>query len=129
MAKNLALIFAITVLVAFEDKENPGKILNPGDTLKTGDLQRVNDIVRRGYGEIQAVEQPESAANVTQQEAKPKTPVVSVLGTEYDLAKVKEALKAIDVRVAANAGAENVAKKITELTDEQVQNLSAKLSE
>lgn len=128
MAKQInAALFVINVLAAFNDKENPGKEFKPGDSLTTDDIARVNNIVRLGLGAIKTVE---VAANEDGKDKGDKKPaVVSVLGTEYDLAKVKEALKAIGVSVAANAGPDNVAKKIAELTDEQATNLSAKLSE
>ena len=121
MAQKIKFLFTIAVLAAFLDKDNPGKKYNPGETLVTDDLARVNNLVRKGFGEIKAVE----AEN--QEETAPK--VVSVLGNEYDLAKVKEALNAIGIETAKNAGVDAVQKKVTELTDEQANALSAKLSE
>lgn len=121
MAKNI-ILFTIAVIAVFLDKENPGKKLNPGDTLTTADLDRVNNLVHKGFGVIKSVD---VAAN--QDDNPPKA--VSVLGTEYDLAKVKEALNAIGIETAKNLGVDAVAKKVTELTDEQANALSAKLSE
>lgn len=116
-------IFTLLVLALFNDKENPGKVIKPGETLTTDDLARVNNIVRQGLGEIKSVEAVDENAKQNPGNA------VSVLGTEYDLAKVKEALNAIGVKVAANAGLANVQKKVTDLTDEQANALTAKLSE
>lgn len=125
MKKNI--IFTILVLAMFNDKDNPGKVLKPGETLITDDLARVNNIVRQGLGEIKGVEavDGETAKN----EGGTGDNLVSVLDSKYDLAKVKVALKEIGVNVAANAGLANVQKKVTELTDEQANALSAKLSE
>lgn len=113
----------------FNDKENPGKVIKPGETLTTDDLARVNNIVRQGLGEIKSVEAVDENAKQNPGNAGNAGNAVSVLGTEYDLAKVKEALNAIGVKVAANAGLANVQKKVTELTDEQANALTAKLSE
>lgn len=121
------IIFTILVLAMFNDKENPGKVIKPGETLVTDDLERVNKIVRMGLGEIKGVKavDGETAKN----EGGTGDNQVSVLDSKYDLAKVKVALNAIGVKVAANAGLANVQKKVTELTDEQASTLSAKLSE
>ena len=124
-------MFVIAVLSAFRDKENPDRVFGPGDSLETGDLKRVNDIVGRGLGflsNVKVVEAPAPAAPA--EEAKEEdVKVVSVLGTEYELAKVKDGLNAIGVKTAANAGVEAVAKKVVELTDEQANALVEKLSE
>lgn len=120
MAKNI-ILFTIAVIAQFLDKDNPGKKFVPGDTLETADVDRVNNIVRKGFGVIKSV--------AAKAEEAPAPKAVSVLGTEYDLAKVKEALKAIGVNVAANAGLDKVQQAVTDLTDEQVNALSEKLSE
>ena len=73
-----------------------------------------------------AAEAPAAPAEEAKEE---DVKVVSVLGTEYELAKVKEGLNAIGVKTAANAGVEAVAKKVVELTDEQANALVEKLSE
>ena len=127
MAQKIKFLFVILVLGMFNDKENPGKILKPGDSLTTDDLERVNNIVSQGLGKIKSVEAVggETARN----EGGTGENLVSVLDSKYDLAKVKVALNAIGVKVAANAGLANVQKKVTELTDEQASTLSAKLSE
>lgn len=122
-------IFTLLVLALFNDKENPGKVIKPGETLTTDDLARVNNIVRQGLGEIKSVEAVDENAKQNPGNAGNAGNAVSVLGTEYDLAKVKEALNAIGVKVAANAGLANVQKKVTDLTDEQANALTAKLSE
>ena len=126
MKKNI--IFTILVLAMFNDKENPGKVLKPGETLITDDLERVNKIVRLGLGEIKGVEAVDGET-AKKEGGKNSDNLVSVLDSKYDLAKVKVALKEIGVNVAANAGLANVQKKVTELTDEQANALSAKLSE
>ena len=147
-------MFVIAVLSAFRDKENPDRVFGPGDSLETGDLKRVNDIVGRGLGflsNVKVVEAPAPAAPAEEAKEAPEkeqeqpaaeapaapaeeakeedVKVVSVLGTEYELAKVKEGLNAIGVKTAANAGVEAVAKKVVELTDEQANALVEKLSE
>lgn len=130
-------VFVISVLVAFRDKENPSRLLKPGDSLETEDLRRVNDIVSRGLGvigEFKAVEvESEDSASQSEEESAPgkeeEKQVVSVLDSEFELAKVKEGLGVIGVKVAANAGAGAVAKKVASLSEEQAQELFAKLSE
>ena len=159
MKQKLQFLFVIAVLSAFRDKENPDRVFGPGDSLETGDLKRVNDIVGRGLGflsNVKVVEAPAPAAPAEEAKEAPEkeqeqpaaeapaaeapaapaeeakeedVKVVSVLGTEYELAKVKEGLNAIGVKTAANAGVEAVAKKIVELTDEQANALVEKLSE
>ena len=126
MKKNI--IFTILVLAMFNDKDNPGKVLKPGETLITDDLARVNNIVRQGLGEIKGVEAVDGET-AKKEGGNNSDNLVSVLDSKYDLAKVKVALKEIGVNVAANAGLANVQKKVTELTDEQANALSAKLSE
>ena len=126
MKKNI--IFTILVLAMFNDKDNPGKVLKPGETLITDDLARVNNIVRQGLGEIKGVEAVDGET-AKKEGGNNSDNLVSVLDSKYDLAKVKVALNAIGVKVAANAGLANVQKKVTELTDEQANALSAKLSE
>ena len=130
-------VFVISVLVAFRDKENPSRLLKPGDSLETEELRRVNDIVSRGLGvigEFKAVEvESEDSASQSEEESAPgkeeEKQVVSVLDSEFELAKVKEGLGVIGVKVAANAGAGAVAKKVASLSEEQAQELFAKLSE
>ena len=154
MKQKLQFLFVIAVLSAFRDKENPDRVFGPGDSLETGDLKRVNDIVGRGLGflsNVKVVEAPAPAAPAEEAKEAPEkeqeqpaaeapaapaeeakeedVKVVSVLGTEYELAKVKEGLNAIGVKTAANAGVEAVAKKVVELTDEQANALVEKLSE
>ena len=154
MKQKLQFLFVIAVLSAFRDKENPDRVFGPGDSLETGDLKRVNDIVGRGLGflsNVKVVEAPAPAAPAEEAKEAPEkeqeqpaaeapaapaeeakeedVKVVSVLGTEYELAKVKEGLNAIGVKTAANAGVEAVAKKVVELTDEQANALVVKLSE
>lgn len=132
-------VFVISVLVAFRDKENPSRLLKPGDSLETEDLRRVNDIVSRGLGvigEFKAVEvESEDSASQSEEESAPgeeeekQKQVVSVLDSEFELAKVKEGLGVIGVKVAVNAGAGAVAKKVASLSEEQAKELFAKLSE
>lgn len=126
-------VFVISVLVAFRDKENPSRLLKPGDSLETEDLRRVNDIVSRGLGvigEFKAVEvESEDSASRSEEEEEKQKQVVSVLDSEFELAKVKEGLGVIGVKVAANAGAGAVAKKVDSLSEEQAKELFAKLSE
>ena len=154
MKQKIQFLFVIAVLSAFRDKENPDRVFGPGDSLETGDLKRVNDIVGRGLGflsNVKVVEAPAPAAPAEEAKEAPEkeqeqpaaeapaapaeeakeedVKVVSVLGTEYELAKVKEGLNAIGVKTAANAGVEAVAKKVVELTDEQANALVEKLSE
>lgn len=124
MGKVTKMMFVLLVLGTFMDKENPGKKLIPGDTLNTDDLDRVNFIVRNGLGKIVSVK---TANDEGEKDSGVK--LVTVSGTEYEQPKVKAALKAIGVEVAANAGADAVESKIAGLTEEQVGALSAKLSE
>lgn len=97
----------LKVVKIFKDKEN-STIYKVGDTLNVEDLNRVNDLVSRGLCVITSLDA--KAEN---------TAVVVFLEKEYDVKVVKDALVAIGVSVAANAGVNSITKKVSELTEEQ----------
>lgn len=68
-------------------------------------------------------EAAEKAAETEAKEPEEAAEVVTVGSESYPVAVVKEALKAIGVKTAANAGLKAVSKKVSELSEEQAQEL------
>lgn len=68
-------------------------------------------------------EAAEQAAEAETKESEKVAEVVTVGSESYPVAVVKEALKAIGVKTAANAGVPSVSKKVSELSEEQAQEL------
>ena len=136
MKKIINCLFALLVLEAFKDKNDHAIVYQPGDHLETDDLSRVNDLVKRGLAEIESVGVAEDAAgdganggnaggSNTGGEAKPTKVVFD--GNEYEPQVIKDALIAIGVPVAPNAGVNGLTKKIGEITEEQTAALKEKL--
>lgn len=127
----------LIVLEPFRDKTDTKKVFSRGDTLETADINRVNDLVKRGFAKITAIVDEEHGndtnANANDSDAgakatqKPGT--VSFRDSEYDVQTVKDALIAINVPVAPNAGVKGLTAKIADLNDEQAQALADKLAE
>lgn len=98
----------------FKDK-NSQKRYEVGEAIIVEDLDRINDLVSRGICIITAVE--------TQTDEDPTK--IKLFEKEFEPKEVKEALKTIGVTVAANAKAETVEKKVSELTEEQTEAIKA----
>ena len=131
-------------------------MLHPGELLITKDEERVKRLQELNFAEVVTVDQPEApkeepvkeaveapaeaqneapAEEAAEQaaEAEAKEPeevaeVVTVGSESYPVAVVKEALKAIGVKTAANAGLKAVSKKVSELSEEQAQELAKVLT-
>lgn len=131
-------------------------MLHPGDLLITKDEERVKRLQELNFAEVVTVDQPEApkeepvkeaveapaeaqneapAEEAAEQaaEAEAKEPeevaeVVTVGSESYPVAVVKEALNAIGVKTAANAGLKAVSKKVSELSEEQAQELAKVLT-
>ena len=78
--------------------------------------------------EAPAEEAAEQAAEAEAKEPKEVAEVVTVGSESYPVAVVKEALNAIGVKTAANAGLKAVSKKVSELSEEQAQELAKVLT-
>lgn len=125
----------LTVIETFRDKTDPKTVLSPGGTLETTDIDRVNNLVKRGFAKISAIVEDngnDADANADDSDAgakaiqKPGT--VSFRESDYDVQTVKDALIAIGVPVAPNAGAKGISSKIGTLTDDQANALAEKLT-
>ena len=126
----------LTVLVTFRDKTDKTRVLSLGDTLETTDLNRVNDLVSRGFAKISAIVEDngkDTDANDNDSDAEgkgyQKPGKVSFRDSEYDVQDVKNALIAIGVPVAPNAGVNGLTNKIGEITEDQANALADKLTE
>jgi hypothetical protein len=107
----------LKVLKVFIDKTDNTKSYKVGDSLNVDDLERVNDLVSRGFCVITSIENKGKSGTT-----------ISLFDKEIELSIVKEALKAIGIKVAPNAGETGISKAISELTDEQNKALSEILS-
>lgn len=131
-------------------------MLHPGELLITKDEERVKRLQELNFAEVVTVDQPEApkeepvkeaveapaeaqneapAEEAAEQaaEAEAKEPeevaeVVTVGSESYPVAVVKEALNAIGVKTAANAGLKAVSKKVSQLSEEQAQELAKVLT-
>ena len=102
----------LKVIKPFRDKENHEKIYKVDEVLNVEELDRVNDLVSRGLCVITALGSENSGSDDDKDKVK-------LFDKEFDLKAVKDAIIAIGVSIAPNAGIAGVSKKITELTDEQ----------
>lgn len=73
-------------------------------------------------------EAAEQAAEAEAKEPEEVAEVVTVGSESYPVAVVKKALNAIGVKTAANAGLKAVSKKVSELSEEQAQELAKVLT-
>lgn len=73
-------------------------------------------------------EAAERAAEAEAKEPEEVAEVVTVGSESYPVAVVKKALNAIGVKTAANAGLKAVSKKVSELSEEQAQELAKVLT-
>lgn len=122
----------LKVLKPFRDKLDHKTSYPNGSILETNDPDRVNDLVKRGLAEVVAIEAKGTGdvggADPNKAASGSKTGVVIFRDEEFDVQTVKNALIAIGVAVAPNAGANGLTKKIGELTGEQADSLAEKLS-
>ena len=126
------------VLVTFRSVTDHKTVHSKGDTLETEDVKRVNSLVSRGLAELieakaanedDVVNDAGADAGDGGKQGGATTPgKVAFDGKEYDPQEVKNALIAIGVPVAPNAGVNGLTKKIGEITDDQKASLAEKLS-
>lgn len=132
------IIFVLIVLEAFRSVTDHKTVHSQGDTLETEDVNRVNNLVSRGLAKLVSVKTveegkdgtgaPGDAGNGGKQEGtKTNSDKVVFDGKEYDPQVIKNALIAIGVAVAPNAGVNGLTKKIGEITEEQTAALKEKL--
>jgi len=139
-------MYQLKAKVNFYDKEHPGVLLHTGELLSTKSEARAKDLVERGFAEIVSVpeapkqkeEAPvvssEAEAPVKEVEAEPEAETEApeqkeeaVEVTDNNLADVRQALNAIGVKTAQNAGLNKVADKVAELSEAQMAELKLKL--
>lgn len=115
-------MFKLKVTKPFRDKNNPEKNYKEGETLITDEISRVNDLVARGMCVISSVE-VKTAVDDKQPGADGAK--ITVFEKEFEVEAVKTALASIGAGVAKNAGVPGVTKKLSELTEEQMNALSS----
>lgn len=120
-------------------------MIHSGELLTTNDEVRVKNLLALSFAEVVTVDKPEApkeepvkeaveapaketeakeeAAETEAKEPEEAAEVVTVGSESYPIAVVKEALNAIGVKTAANAGLKAVSKKVSELSEEQAQEL------
>ena len=132
------VIFTLIALEAFRSVTDHKTVHSKGPTLETEDVKRVNSLVSRGLAELieakaanedDVVNDAGADAGDGGKQGGATTPgKVAFDGKEYDPQEVKNALIAIGVPVAPNAGVNGLTKKIGEITDDQKASLAEKLS-
>ena len=133
------IVFVLIALEAFRSVTDHKTVHSKGDTLETEDVKRVNSLVSRGLAELveaKAANEDEVVKDAGTDAgngggtgggtAKPGK--VAFDGKEYDPQEIKNALIAIGVPVAPNAGVNGLTKKIGEITEDQKALLAEKLS-
>lgn len=99
-------------------------MIHSGELLTTNDEARVKNLLALNFAEVVTVDNPEAPKKEPVKEAEETPAEVVTVGSEsYPVAVVKEALNAIGVKTAANAGLKAVSKKVSELSEEQAQEL------
>lgn len=124
-------------------------MIHSGELLTTNDEVRVKNLLALSFAEVVTVDKPEApkeepvkeaveapaketaaeteakeeAAETEAKEPEEAAEVVTVGSESYPIAVVKEALNAIGVKTAVNAGLKAVSKKVSELSEEQAQEL------
>ena len=121
-------MYTLKAKTCFYDKEHPGRMLHPGELLITKDEERVKRLQELNFAEVVTVDQPEAPKEEPVKEPEEVAEVVTVGSESYPVAVVKEALNAIGVKTAANAGLKAVSKKVSELSEEQAQELAKVLT-
>lgn len=134
------IVFVLIALEAFRSVTDHKTVHSKGDTLETEDVKRVNSLVSRGLAELVEAKAANDGEVVKDAGADAgngggtgsgtaKPGKVAFDGKEYDPQEIKNALIAIGVPVAPNAGVNGLTKKIGEITEDQKALLAEKLSE
>lgn len=128
------IVFVLIALEAFRSVTDHKTVHSKGDTLETEDVKRVNSLVSRGLAELieaKAANEDDAGADAGKGDGTGTTTPGKVAfdGKEYDPQEIKNALIAIGVPVAPNAGVNGLTKKIGEITEDQKALLAEKLSE
>ena len=127
-------------------------MIHSGELLTTNDEARLKNLLALNFAEVVTVDNPEApkgepvkgaeeapaeaqneapakeAAETEEKEPEEAAEVVTVGSESYPVAVVKKALKAIGIKTAANAGLKAVAQKVSELSEEQAQELAKELT-
>lgn len=134
------IIFVLIAIEAFRSVADHKTVHSKGDTLETEDVNRVNNLVSRGLAKLVSVKTAEEGNDGAKGNADAgkggkqggtgtiNTDKVAFDGKEYDPQEIKNALIAIGVPVAPNAGVNGLTKKIGEITEDQKALLAEKLS-
>ena len=126
----------LVVLNPFRSVTDHKTVHSKGDTVKITDIKRVNDMVKRGFAEIVSIEDATdegtkadgAAADGGNQQKAGDPGKVAFGGNDYDPQTIKEALVAIGVPCAPNAGVKSLTSKVAELTEDQKAELTKKLN-
>lgn len=110
-------------------------VVNVGDVLETQDVKRANNLISRGLATVAQIEVAEDAdkANGVDGGEGGKAPAgtpgkVAFRGAEYDPQVIKDAMVAVEIPVAPNAGEKGIANRLTQLTEDQANALAEKLT-
>ena len=127
-------------------------MIHSGELLTTNDEARVKNLLALNFAEVVTVDNPEApkgepvkgaeeapaeaqneapakeAAETEEKEPEEAAEVVTVGSESYPVAVVKKALNAIGIKTAANAGLKAVSQKVSELSEEQAQELAKELT-
>ena len=130
------IIFVLIAIEAFRSVTDHKTVHSKGDTLETEDVKRVNSLVSRGLAQlvsakVEDAEDMVSGAGAAGDGGKGTATnpgKVAFDGNEYEPQVIKNALIAIGVSVAPNAGVNGLTKKIGEITEDQKALLAEKLS-
>ena len=145
-------MYTLRAKVNFYDKEHPGRLIHSGELLTTNDEARLKNLLALNFAEVVTVDNPEApkgepvkgaeeapaeaqneapakeAAETEGKEPEEAAEVVTVGSESYPVAVVKKALNAIGIKTAANAGLKAVSQKVSELSEEQAQELAKELT-
>ena len=145
-------MYTLRAKVNFYDKEHPGRLIHSGELLTTNDEARLKNLLALNFAEVVTVDNPEApkgepvkgaeeapaeaqneapakeAAETEEKEPEKVAEVVTVGSESYPVAVVKKALNAIGIKTAANAGLKAVSQKVSELSEEQAQELAKELT-
>lgn len=145
-------MYTLRAKVNFYDKEHPGRLIHSGELLTTNDEARLKNLLALNFAEVVTVDNPEApkgepvkgaeeapaeaqneapakeAAETEEKEPEEAAEVVTVGSESYPVAVVKKALNAIGIKTAANAGLKAVSQKVSELSEEQAQELAKELT-
>lgn len=104
------------VIKGFRDINDFSKMYKPGDTVDF-DKSRIDKCISLGL----VKEEDAGTSDNT------KNGIITIAGKEFEKAQVLEALKNIEVKVAANIGDAKLVEKLNELTEEETAKLKTAL--